>query len=75
MTPRGSTSTIAFDYLEDAFGAGNAFPYTVVIEPPEGTMTLYIVVSRKIERRLSDQTHRVTYGALVDAQPDDGYFC
>ena len=36
MTPRGSKATIAFDYLEEAFGAGNAFPYTLVIESPEG---------------------------------------
>lgn len=37
MTPRRSTATTAFDYLQDTFGAGNAFPYTLVIEPPEGT--------------------------------------
>ena len=36
LTPRGSASTIAFDYLEDTFGAGNAFPYSLVIEPPDG---------------------------------------
>ena len=36
ITPRGSPATIAFDFLQDTFGAGNAFAYTLVIEPPEG---------------------------------------
>jgi uncharacterized membrane protein YdfJ with MMPL/SSD domain len=36
MTPRASPSTLAMDYLEEVFGAGTAFPYTLVIKPPEG---------------------------------------
>ena len=36
ITPRGSPATVAFDFLQDTFGAGNAFAYTLVIEPPQG---------------------------------------
>ena len=58
MTPRGSKATIAFDYLEEAFGAGNAFPYTLVIESPEGARATI---------HLSDEND----GALVAARSDD----
>ena len=33
LTPRGSAATISMNYLKDKFGAGNAFAYTLVIEP------------------------------------------
>lgn len=36
LTPRDSPATQSMDYLKEKFGAGNAFAYTLVIEPPEG---------------------------------------
>jgi hypothetical protein len=36
MTPRASPATLSFDYLQATFGAGNAFAYTLIIEPPDG---------------------------------------
>lgn len=36
MTPRNSVASQSFDYLQDTFGAGNAFAYTLIVLPPEG---------------------------------------
>ena len=39
QVPRGAPATASFTYLQDKFGAGNAFPYMLVVEAASGPRT------------------------------------